>query len=73
MNQQNPESQPSKSIPFWKVVLSVIQASFGVQSNSNRERDFTQGKLWAFVIAALLFTVVFVLTIVFVVSLVLPD
>lgn len=69
----SPVNPPSKDIPFWKVVLSVIQASFGVQSNRNRERDFTQGKFWAFVVAAVLFTGLFVLTIAFIVSIVLPD
>lgn len=73
MNQQSPEKQPEAQVPFWRVVISVIQASFGVQSNRNRERDFTQGRFIAFVVAALLFTVVFVLTIAFIVSLVLPD
>jgi hypothetical protein len=73
MNQQAPQKEPSKPIPFWRVVVSVIQASFGVQSNRNRERDFTTGKFLPFVVAALLFTGLFVLTIVFVVSLVLPD
>lgn len=73
MDQQSPEKQPSKPIPFWQVVISVIQASFGVQNSRNRERDFTQGKFMAFVVAALLFTAIFVMTIAFVVSLVLPD
>lgn len=73
MNQQSPEKQPSKPIPFWQVVVSVIQASFGVQSSRNRERDFTQGRFLPFVVAALIFTALFVLTIVFVVSMVLPD
>jgi hypothetical protein len=73
MNQQSPDKQTPPSVPFWKIVISVIQASFGVQSNRNRERDFTQGKFLAFVAAALIFTAAFVFTIAFIVSLVLPD
>jgi hypothetical protein len=56
----NPEMNAEK-IPFWRVLLSVLQASFGVQSAKNRERDFTQGKLLPFIVAALLFTLFFVL------------
>lgn len=73
MDQQPPESKDSedpKNIPFWRVVISVIQASFGVQNPANRDRDFKQGKMLPFIVAALLFTVAFVLALVFVVSLV---
>lgn len=72
----NPEdSKPAEDakVSFLQAMLSVIQASFGVQSQQNRERDFTKGKLWLFIVAALLFTVVFVLTIAAVVSMVLPE
>ncbi len=64
---------PDQPIPFWRVVLSVIQASFGVQNRKNRERDFASGKFLPFVVAALLFTALFVLSIALVVRLVLPD
>ncbi len=53
----------TENIPFWKVMLSVIQASIGVQNSKNKERDFTQGKLVPFIAAALIFTVCFVLLI----------
>ena len=63
MEQQDQESKtgtPSEKLSFWQVVLSVIQASFGVQSKKNRERDFKQGNLFAFIVAALVFTALFV-------------
>lgn len=69
---QDTESKKEK-IPFWRVVLSVIQASFGVQSRENRERDFKHGSWLPYVVAALLFTVLFVLVLVFVVNLVLSG
>jgi hypothetical protein len=72
VKQQVLESKNGK-IPFWRVVLSVIQASFGVQSKENRERDFKQGSWVPFVIAALLFTAVFVLVLLFVVRTVLSS
>jgi len=44
---------------------------FGVQSSKNRERDFTKGKPIHYVVVGLLFTVIFILTLVGVVKLVL--
>jgi hypothetical protein len=72
VKQQIVESKKDK-IPFWRVVISVIQASFGVQNAENRERDFKQGSWVPFVIAALLFTAVFVLVLLFVVKMVLSG
>jgi hypothetical protein len=72
VKQQIQESKRDK-IPFWRVVLSVIQASFGVQNKENRERDFKQGNWVPFVIAAVIFTAVFVLALLFVVQLVLAG
>lgn len=76
MEQQNEESkieEPSQNLSFWRVVLSVIQASFGVQSQQNRERDFTQGKLITFIVAALIFTSLFVGILLFIVKTVLDS
>lgn len=59
-----------RRLPFWRMMLSVIQASFGVQSRENKERDFAQGSITGFIVAALVFTVLFVLILMFIVSLV---
>lgn len=59
-------------IPFWRMLLSVMQASFGVQSKANKERDFAGGSIMGFVVAALIFTAIFIAVLVTVVKLVLP-
>ncbi|QWF70848.1 DUF2970 domain-containing protein [Methylomonas paludis] len=46
-----------------QVVKSVISAFIGVQSNSNREHDFKNGSLPAFIIVGLIATLVFILAI----------
>ena len=61
-----------KKLPFWRMMLSVMQASFGVQKDSVRERDFEQGSIGGFVAAALIFTALFIASLVTVVKLVLP-
>jgi len=67
--QEKPEKQKSPSI--LKVVFSVIAAAFGVQSSNNSERDFTTGNLLVFLAVALIFTILFVMTIIGVVNMVL--
>lgn len=67
--QENPEQQKPPSI--LEVALSVIAAAFGVQSSKNRERDFTAGNPVVFIAAGLIFTILFVLSIIGVVNLVL--
>ncbi|MBU2098702.1 MAG: DUF2970 domain-containing protein [Gammaproteobacteria bacterium] len=61
-----------EKLSFWQMMLSVFQASFGVQNQKNKERDFAKGSVKGFIAAALIFTVLFVLTIVTVVSVVVP-
>lgn len=50
---------PSKPT-LLQVIGSVLSAAIGVQSDANRERDFTQGSFKTFVIVGLLFAVAFV-------------
>ncbi len=65
-------STEKQKLPFWKTMLSVMQASFGVQSKKNKERDFANGSVKGFIAAAIIFTFLFVMTLVVVVSTVLP-
>ncbi|PKM13777.1 MAG: hypothetical protein CVV13_00895 [Gammaproteobacteria bacterium HGW-Gammaproteobacteria-3] len=46
---------------FTQIIRSVLAAAFGVQSNKNRQQDFEQGSLLAYIIGGLIFTVLFVL------------
>lgn len=66
-----PESQESRPPTFWQTVGSVLAAFFGVQSSRARQRDFTRGKPWHYVVMGLVATVVFVLALVGLVRLVL--
>jgi hypothetical protein len=66
-NEKTPKNQ---KMPFGTLLLSVLSAFLGVQSNANRERDFSSGKLSHFIIIGLLLALVFILVVVGVVSLV---
>lgn len=47
-------------LTLWQVLKSVLAAMFGVQSNRERERDFTHGNPWAFIIVGLVVAGLFV-------------
>jgi len=59
------------SLSPWQIVGSTVASAFGVQSSRNRERDFSRGKASHFIIAGVVFTVLFVLGVILVVNLVL--
>jgi hypothetical protein len=53
-----------------QVVKSVLAAFIGVQSETNRKKDFEHGSLSTYVIAGFIFTILFVAAIIFIVSIV---
>ena len=58
---------------FWQIVLSTIAAAFGVQSRKNLEQDFRHGNIYTYIVAGLVFTTLFVLTVILVVRMVLAN
>ncbi len=56
-----------------QTIMSILAAFVGVQSDKNRKLDFEQGSLTTYVVGGLIFTVLFVATLIFVVSRVLGD
>jgi hypothetical protein len=51
-----------------QVVKSVLAAFIGVQSETNRKKDFEHGSLSTYLITGFIFTVLFVVAIIFLVS-----
>jgi Protein of unknown function (DUF2970) len=56
-----------------QTITTILAAFVGVQSDKNRKLDFEQGSLTTYVIGGLIFTVLFVATLIFVVSKVLGN
>ena len=63
----------SKEPGLVQAIGSAVAAAFGVQSGKNRERDFKHGKARNFIVAGVLFTLAFIVALVFVVKLVLRQ
>lgn len=52
---------------------SVAAAFFGVQSNKNRTKDFSQGKLSHFIIVGIISVGIFIAALIAIVSVVMPS
>ena len=58
------KSEKPKQITPLSFMGSIVAAWFGVQTKSNRERDFEHGKFHHFVFGGIIFAVLFVLFVV---------
>lgn len=72
-DQEQEQHGKKKDTPgFGQVVLSVLAAAVGVQSNKNRQRDFEQkNSIYVYIVAGIVFTALFVAAVAMVVKLVL--
>ncbi len=68
MSNQKPENR--KGTGFLNVLKSTMFAASGIQTKANRERDFEHGKPSTFILAGIVFVVIFILSIVGIVQLV---
>lgn len=56
-----------------KVLQSVLAGAIGVQSDKRREEDFSSHSPWPYIVAGIIFTAGFVITLVIVVKMVLAN
>ncbi len=55
-----------------KLLISLLAGLVGVQSDKNRISDFSSGSIWPFIIGGVLFTVLFVFSLIGLVKLLAP-
>lgn len=72
MDNEKPRSS-SAVTRFIKLSCSVLAAALGVQSKKNLEDDFQQSSPFPFIVAGIVFTVLFVLTLILIVKWVLSG
>ena len=70
MEAKVPDQLPSKKPGLGSLVKSILAAAIGVQTNKNRERDFTTGSPLAFIIGGVIFSALFIASIAIIVGLV---
>jgi hypothetical protein len=69
MNDKNHEQSTEKP-GLASVVKSILAAAIGVQTDKNREKDFTRGNPLAFIAGGFIFTALFIFTIALIVGVV---
>ena len=69
----NTDIKDSTAPSLKDTMASVGSAMIGIQSNKNRERDFSQGKFSHFILVGIFAVILFISALVLVVNLVLPD
>lgn len=67
------QRDPNKKPGIGQIIFSTLAAAFGVQSNKNRERDFTGGNIYVYMAAGVIFTAVFVVVMVLLVRFILRS
>ena len=72
--QEKDETEKKRKGPgVLKVLQSVLAGALGVQSNKRREEDFSSHSPWPYIIAGIIFTAGFVITLVVIVKMVLAG
>ena len=67
------DDQPNNKPKLGAIVLSILAAGIGVQSDKNRERDFAGDNPLAFIVGGFVFTILFIVCVALVVGLVLSN
>jgi hypothetical protein len=67
------EDNKEKKVSPLALMGSVIASAFGVQTSKNHERDFQHGKFHHFVIAGIIFAVLFVVAVAGIVKIVMSN
>jgi len=69
----NDSNKNHDKVSFFQVVSSVLAAMFGVSTEKSRQRDFTKGKLWHYILGGLIFAAVFIAVLVAIVQMALSE
>ena len=67
------DEEEQKSPGIFNVIFSVLAAMIGIQSDSNRERDFNKGKLSNYIFVGIVIVIIFVFTLISIVNSILED
>jgi hypothetical protein len=71
--QDEPTPSRRKGLGIGQILSSVFAAALGVQSSKNRERDFTEGSAGVYIAAGIIFTLLFIGTVIGIVQWVLAS
>lgn len=73
MSNKEDQTEEQTSPGFFSVILSVLAAMIGIQSDKNRERDFEKGYIGNYIFVGIVAVVIFVFTLISIVNNILED
>ena len=65
------KSKTKQKVGWAQIFLSVCSAFFGVQSDKNRQADFSSGSFWPYLIIGFVVVAIFIISLLFAVKLIL--
>lgn len=72
-NGRDHDHESGRSPSLKEILISILGAAFGVQSERVRQRDFAKGRPAVFIVGGVAFTIIFVLVLILIVNLVLKS
>lgn len=73
MSNKEDQTEDQDSPGVFSVILSVLAAMIGIQSDKNRERDFEKGHIGNYIFVGIVVVVIFVFTLISIVNNILED
>jgi uncharacterized membrane protein YidH (DUF202 family) len=67
------EQKEPKPIGFFSIILSVLAAMIGIQSEENRKRDFEEGQIGNYIFVGIIVVIIFVFTLISIVNNILEE
>jgi TRAP-type C4-dicarboxylate transport system permease small subunit len=71
--EKEPSQESASSLSLLQTIISIFAAVFGVQSVDKHQRDFEKGDPTNFILAGIIFVILFIGTVFFIVSVILDQ
>jgi len=71
--EDNQDNQKAPSPGIFSIIKSVLSAMIGIQSDENRERDFSKGKIGNYIFVGIVMVAIFVFTLIHIVNSILEE
>ena len=72
-NTDDKPSETNKKIGPLQIIGSVLAAMIGIQSDDNRERDFTSGQIGNYIFVGIIVVIIFIFSLIAIVNNILEE
>jgi len=72
-HREESKDKEDKSPGFFSVILSVLSAMIGIQSEQNHERDFKKGQIGNYIVVGIIMVAIFIFTLITIINNILEE